>query len=107
MSTPKQLQAYKDAVWSYLLEHCDLTERGHLFVKFHTNSREEFEKHVAARWLYGYHRGDPKAKEAEHQEMRFQLEREKYEAEIRHLKNKLRGRRMLVFKSFLKKLHLP
>jgi hypothetical protein len=101
----RELQSYKDAVWSYLLEHCDLTERGQLFVKFHTTGRPEFEKHVRARWKYGYHRGDPKQKEADHLEMRFQLEREKYEAEIRYLKNKLRGRRMLAFKTFLKKFH--
>ena len=39
-------------------------------------------------------------------EMRFQLERQKYEPEIRYLKNKLRGGRMLAFKALLKKLHL-
>lgn len=102
----KELQGYKDAVWSYILEHSDLVNRGTLFVKFHTSGRIAFEKHLKGRWKYGYHRGDPQKKQADHQELRFQLEREKYEAQIRHLKNKLRGRRLLFIKKILKNLHL-
>jgi hypothetical protein len=100
------LESYKDAVWSYILEHSDLLERGVFFVKFHTNGRPEFEKHIKARWKYGYHRGNPAERQATHEDMRFQLEREKYEAQIRNLKNTLRGRRMLWIKGILRKLHI-
>lgn len=53
-----QLQTYRDAVWDYLLEHCDITQNGSFFVKFHARDRASFEKHVFARWKYGYHRVD-------------------------------------------------
>lgn len=53
-----QLKTYRDAVWDYLLEHCDITQNGSFFVKFHTRDRATFEKHVFARWKYGYHRVD-------------------------------------------------
>lgn len=56
-------QVYMDAVWDYMLEHSDITHGGNLFVKFHTDSRRSFEKHVIAR-VKGYHRNDVKEKEA-------------------------------------------
>lgn len=105
MSYVKELQRYKDAVWSYVLEHSDLTPEGKFFVKFHTSGRPNFEDHVFAR-MGGYHRGDPTAKQLEHQELRFAEERNRYEAQIRNLKNKLRGRRMLFLRSIFKKLHI-
>ena len=54
----EKLKSYQDAVWDYILEHCDITERGSYFVKFHTDSRATFEKHIRARWKHGYHRKD-------------------------------------------------
>lgn len=57
----KDWQEYKDAVWNYMLEHCDITENGAFFVKFHTKSKKEFEKHVKARWIYGYERVDERS----------------------------------------------
>lgn len=99
----KVLQGYKDAVWSYILEHSDMTTDGKFFVKFHTSGRPNFEDHVFAR-MGGYHRGDPTAKQLEHQELRFAEERKHYEAQIRNLKNRLRGRRMLLWKGLLNKI---
>lgn len=64
MKDSKELEAWKDAYWDYLLEHSDITEGGALFVKFHTRSRRVFEGHVFAR-VRGYHRGDPRAREKE------------------------------------------
>ena len=57
MRENKELQAWKDAMWDYLVEHSDLTERGSFFVKFHTRTRSQFEGHVASR-IRGYHRKD-------------------------------------------------
>jgi len=53
-----ELESYKDAVWDYMLEHCDVTSRGSFFVKFHTSGRVEFQKHIRGRWKYNYHRKD-------------------------------------------------
>lgn len=47
-----------DAVWAFVVEHCDITERGAYFVKFHASGRADFEKRVRARLKYGYHRID-------------------------------------------------
>lgn len=62
----KKLIEYQDAVWSYMLEHCDIQKSGALFVKFHTKSRSAFNGHINAR-IAGYHRGDPeeRGREAE------------------------------------------
>jgi len=54
----EQLETYKDAVWDYILEHCDITPNGSYFVKFHTTDRQSFEKHIKGRWKYNYHRHD-------------------------------------------------
>lgn len=61
-----ELESYKDAVWDFLLEHCDITDGGALFIKFHTDGRANFERRVKARWKYGYHREDVRAKEERH-----------------------------------------
>ena len=54
----EELETYKDAVWDYMLEHCDVTESGSYFVKFHTSGRVEFQKHIRGRWKHNYHRKD-------------------------------------------------
>lgn len=63
MKKNQDLEAYKRALWEYLLEHSDITKSGSLFVKFHVTTKSRFEGHVNAR-VNGYHRGDPKEKEA-------------------------------------------
>jgi hypothetical protein len=90
-----QLDSYKNAMWSYLLEHSDLQKSGALFVKFHTSDRATFERHIKARWKFGYHRGDPVAKNQMHLEKRFDHERKKWQAKVRYLRNRIRGQRML------------
>ena len=62
------LEKYKDAVWEFLLEHCEVTSKG-VFVKFGAKGREDFERRITAR-LEGYHRIDPKAVEQYHLERR-------------------------------------
>ena len=56
--------AIKDAQWDYLLDHADVTPSGKYFIKFHTDNRATYEKHVAARWKHNYHRNDPYLMEA-------------------------------------------
>lgn len=60
MRENKELQVWKDAMWDYIVEHSDLTERGSFFVKFHTRTRSQFEGHVASR-IRGYHRKDERS----------------------------------------------
>lgn len=57
------LEKYRDAVWAFILEHCDVTDSGKLFVKFHMDNRKNFENRIWARYQYDYHREDYKAKE--------------------------------------------
>ena len=57
-SIRQYLKTYQDAVWAYMVEHCDLTENGAYFVKFHAKDRDSFERHIIGRWKYGYHRKD-------------------------------------------------
>ena len=56
------VKKYQDAVWDYIMEHCDITESGIYFVKFHTKNRKQFEGHIFNR-VDGYHREDPISKE--------------------------------------------
>lgn len=63
----KELEQYQDAVWDFVLEHCDVTERGSYFVKFHTTGRKELERRIRARSKYGYHRYDERHQESHHQ----------------------------------------
>lgn len=71
-----ELEAYKDAVWQFLIEHSDITDGGSLFVKFHTSGRKNFENRIKAREVYGYKRHDtrlnmtPKEKEELHETLR-------------------------------------
>ena len=52
------IKVYIDAVWDFIIEHCDLTKEGSYFVKFHTENKKEFNRRILAR-IKGYHRGDP------------------------------------------------
>lgn len=44
-----------EAVWTYLLDHAEITNEGTLFVKFHCKSKESFKKRILAR-MKGVHR---------------------------------------------------
>lgn len=50
---------YIDAMWSFVVEHSDLTDKGSYFVKFHVESKRDLNKRLLAR-IKGYHRGDPR-----------------------------------------------
>lgn len=76
MRENKELQAWKDAMWDYIVEHSDLTERGSFFVKFHTRTRSQFEGHVGSR-IKGYHRVDERSN--------FTTEQKKKDAEARRV----------------------
>lgn len=52
---------YKSAVWDFVLEHCDITDNGTIFVKFHTSDRLNFENRILSRLKYGYHRKDDRS----------------------------------------------
>lgn len=56
------IKGYQEAVWDFLMEHCEVLDSGAIFIKFHTDSRHNFENRVLSRWKYNYHREDPKAK---------------------------------------------
>ena len=56
------IKGYQEAVWDFLMEHCEVLDSGAIFVKFHTDSKHNFENRILSRWKYNYHREDPKAK---------------------------------------------
>lgn len=85
-----ELEIYRQAVWDFMLEHCDVTERGSYFIKFHIDGRSNFENRIKGRWKYDYHRVDARtgfdnaAKEADatkrktmHQDLK-KMKREQY-----------------------------
>lgn len=59
----EDVKDYQDAVWDFVLEHCDITENGAYFVKFHTTSRANLEKRLRARIKHNYHRIDDRTGE--------------------------------------------
>lgn len=58
-----ELAAFKQGLWVYLLDHCEIEKSGVMFVKFHSAGRSEFERKIASR-ARGYFRNDPVAKGA-------------------------------------------
>lgn len=94
-------EKYKQAVWDFLLEHCDVLDSGTLFVKFHTRGRLDFEKRVKARWLYNYHREDVRAKEAKADGLNAERKARKLEKKKRYERNKQRGARKLRVRKML------
>lgn len=89
------LERFKQAWWDYLLEHCEIDHGGALFVKFHTKGRNQLEGHIWAR-AKGYHREDPRAKEAKHlkaQEIHIETKKnkkEKYKRRMKYVRFKLK-----------------
>lgn len=80
------INGYKAAVWDFLLEHCEITKAGGIFVKFAVSDKKNFENRVLGRWKHNYHREDvvAKAKKVEekkklHKETKKQ-KREKHRA---------------------------
>jgi hypothetical protein len=67
--TPENLKKWKQAVWEFMLEHCDIQQSGALFIKFHCDDRKNFENRVFAR-LKGYHRTDVAERQCEVDELR-------------------------------------
>jgi len=61
--TETVFREYTQAVWEFIVEHCDVLPTGKMFVKFHTDGKQDFEKRVWARWRLGYHRENPEKKE--------------------------------------------
>lgn len=53
------INGYKQAVWDFMMEHCDVLGGGSFFVKFYVKDRRHFENRVIGRWKHNYHRGDP------------------------------------------------
>lgn len=105
MTTPNEketIEAWKDALWDFVLEHCEIEPNGSIFVKFHMSGRRDLEKRIRARWKYGYHREDVVEKEARKnvaQEVHRQVKafkRERYE------KEKKRRRRIQKIKEFIR-----
>lgn len=86
--TDAEISAWKDAVWDYLLEHCDITDSGALFVKFHTSGRISFEKHVRARMVHNYHREDPRKKEELHLQKQVAHKEEKTAKKMKYKEDK-------------------
>lgn len=58
-----ELEAFKQGLWVYLLDHCEIEKSGVMFVKFHSAGRNEFERKITSR-AKGYFRNDPIVKGA-------------------------------------------
>lgn len=81
---------WQDAVWDYFMEHCDIEPGGTFFIKFHSDSRQEFMNHVRSRWKHNYHRDDPREKHAQALRLKEEHMKEKAEAKARWKENKNR-----------------
>lgn len=97
----KELEIWKDAVWDYLLEHCDVMEGGKIFVKFHSDSRYKFECRIRSR-IQGYHRGDPRATEKKVADLALRHQIIKEYKEEQHKKEKAKRIRIYKVLKFLK-----
>jgi hypothetical protein len=90
-----ELASYQDAVWSYLLEHCDLTEDGALFVKFHTSDRATFEKRYTSALEVWLPPGRPSREKSDPSRTTVPTCTEEMQAKERYLRNCLRGQQIL------------
>ena len=95
MARNEELETYQDAVWDFLLEHCDITRGGALFIKFHTDGRKDFERRIRARWKYNYHREDVRAKEARHLETQTAFKEQKAAKKQRYILSREATRKAL------------
>ena len=91
----ERIDEWKQALWDFILEHCEVTQNGSLFVKFHTSGRNDLEKRIRARWKYGYHREDVRAKEAGKDERQTQHLTQKQAKHETWKANKVERRRVM------------
>ena len=73
----EDIDTWKQALWDFVLEHCEMLDSGTLFVKFHTSGRADLEKRIRARWKYNYHREDVRGKEGTHETKQEIFKRDK------------------------------
>lgn len=79
----EDMATLKQALWEFLLEHSEILPSGKMFIKFHTDGRNDFERRIRARWKYGYHREDVRAKEDRHDWATFQFQEGQKEKHMR------------------------
>ena len=84
----EDIETFKQALWEFLLEHSEILASGKMFIKFHTDGRSDFERRIRARWKYGYHREDVRAKEDRHDRAVFEYQEGQKEKHIRWRKEK-------------------
>lgn len=84
----EDIKGYQDAVWDYLMEHCDITDKGAFFVKFHTDSKKDFLNRILGRWKYNYHRSDPIVRHQIGQERKKKFLTEKEQKRQAYLQSK-------------------
>lgn len=94
MNQNEELEAWKNATWDFILEHCDLLDSGSLFVKFHMKDRGNFERRIKSR-LKGYHREDVEAKRQAHEQARQDTEEEKEAKRQKYLREREERRKAL------------
>lgn len=97
----QEFREYQDAVWDFVMEHCDVLDSGSLFVKFHVKGRDNFENRILSRWRYGYHREDPKAKQIVVEEKKAENARIRKEKRKLYAKNRRKGRRLLLMRKLM------
>jgi len=95
------LKAFADATWDYIVEHCDITDSGALFVKFHTHGRAQFERRIMSR-IKGYHREDVELKQEKAELTKEQHIENKKKRHARYEWNKKKGRILLRLSKFVK-----
>lgn len=88
------LQAYKDAVWDFLVEHSDILPSGAYFFKFHASDRRNVENRIQGRLKYGYHREDTKEKQGIANVRRHDFESKKEEKARRWENDRIRRKKM-------------
>lgn len=90
--TEQEFRDYKNAVWKFMLEHCDILPTGKIFVKFHTDGQQNFEKRIVARYIYHYHREDVDSKQQVALEKRGEFLSEKQIKKQKYLADKTERR---------------
>lgn len=98
-----ELREYADGVWDYIVEHCDITDSGRFFVKFHTHGRAQFERRIFSR-INGYHRDNVEEKVESAEVTKEQHALDKLKRKKRYEWNKKKGRMILFVRNIIKKL---
>lgn len=90
----EDIRGYQDAVWDFLTEHSEVLPSGAMFIKFHTDGKQNFINRVLSRWQYNYHREDPKAKQAMIAERRNAFDAQRAEKALKLAKEHERRRQV-------------